>query len=221
MTILRRLGKKPRGKAGNLYDIVEVQCDCGKVFEAIESNIRHDKQTGCRECGIRKAKAGNIKRRDEAAKTFVSKAKGVHGDLYDYSDVVYETARIHVTIKCKRHGPWTCTPDNHLRGTGCPACGSLHLTQPPEGPQRLYYIKFINLNKWKIGITSKTVKERFRGEVEPYEIIEDVLYENGKEAWLEEQRLLDTFSKDLYFGPNLLNSGNTELFNIDIRKDNK
>lgn len=53
---------------------------------------------------------------------FVTKAKEIHGDFYDYSKVEYVTNRTKVCIICPVHGEFFQTPDTHLRGCGCPVC---------------------------------------------------------------------------------------------------
>lgn len=55
---------------------------------------------------------------------FVKKAQTVHGDKYDYSETNYVDAWTPVTIICKKHGPFTMSAHNHLRGQGCPLCGN-------------------------------------------------------------------------------------------------
>jgi hypothetical protein len=46
----------------------------------------------------------------------------VHADRYDYSHVDYVKKKLHVTVVCKKHGPFFITPDNHLHGKGCAKC---------------------------------------------------------------------------------------------------
>lgn len=53
---------------------------------------------------------------------FISKAKKVHGDKYDYSQVEYVKSTIPVTIICPIHGPFEQRPDTHLLGGGCQKC---------------------------------------------------------------------------------------------------
>jgi hypothetical protein len=53
---------------------------------------------------------------------FIIKAKERHQDRYDYSLANYITTRTKVAIKCKEHGVFWQTPENHLRGQGCPGC---------------------------------------------------------------------------------------------------
>ena len=54
---------------------------------------------------------------------FISKAKNIHGDKYDYSLVEYITSRIKVNIICRIHGEFEQLPRLHLSGNGCNACG--------------------------------------------------------------------------------------------------
>jgi len=53
---------------------------------------------------------------------FIERAKKVHGDKFDYSEVVYLSARSKVKIICKKHGIFEQTPTSHLMGKGCSAC---------------------------------------------------------------------------------------------------
>lgn len=53
---------------------------------------------------------------------FISRAKAVHGDRYDYSKVEYVGTKSPVTIICKEHGDFQQTPQKHLAGQGCIKC---------------------------------------------------------------------------------------------------
>ena len=54
---------------------------------------------------------------------FISKAREVHGDRYDYSKVEYKNAKTKVKIICPIHGVFEQSPDAHLHGQGCRDCG--------------------------------------------------------------------------------------------------
>lgn len=54
---------------------------------------------------------------------FITKAKEIHGDKYDYSLVNYKNNRTKVKIVCPEHGEFEQLPTNHLRGKGCKYCG--------------------------------------------------------------------------------------------------
>ena len=47
---------------------------------------------------------------------FVTKAKELHGDKYDYSKVNYVMAKNNVIIVCLEHGDYRQTPNKHLCG---------------------------------------------------------------------------------------------------------
>lgn len=55
---------------------------------------------------------------------FISKAKEIHGDKYDYSLVDYQGSAVPVTIICPIHGPFEQKPTKHVSlKRGCPKCG--------------------------------------------------------------------------------------------------
>jgi len=74
----------------------------------------HSKGIGCSKCG------GSEKLTKEE---FVEKAKLVHGDRYDYSQVAYNGSHKKVCVICKEHGEFWQTPTGHLAGRGCSKCG--------------------------------------------------------------------------------------------------
>lgn len=69
--------------------------------------------SGCGEC------AGNIK---SNTKEFIKKAREIHGDRYDYSNVEYKGNKKKIKIICKIHGEFFQIAGNHLRGCDCPKC---------------------------------------------------------------------------------------------------
>lgn len=76
---------------------------------------------GCRKCGY-------IDNHINATKTtlsFIKEARAVHGDLYDYSLVDYKNNKTDVRIICPIHGEFLQNPSAHLKGCGCPKCGSI------------------------------------------------------------------------------------------------
>jgi Zn finger protein HypA/HybF involved in hydrogenase expression len=73
----------------------------------------HLQGVGCPKCG------GTGKLTTEE---FINKAKTIHGDKYDYSQVVYVNAHTKVTIVCDQHGGFVQKPHTHTNGTGCPMC---------------------------------------------------------------------------------------------------
>lgn len=73
---------------------------------------------GCKKCAnilTGQSKVSNLE-------VFIQKANNVHNFKYDYSKAIYKNARTKVEIICPEHGSFWQTPDQHLRGHGCPKC---------------------------------------------------------------------------------------------------
>lgn len=64
---------------------------------------------------------------------FIIKARQKHGELYDYSNVIYKNANTPVSIICPIHGEFKQRPSAHLtQGQGCPTCGLLKRKHPNQ-----------------------------------------------------------------------------------------
>ncbi len=90
------------------------------MFEQRPSD--HLNNHGCKKCGIEKVALSNTKTTEQ----FISEAKLVHKNKYDYSLVEYISSKIPVKIKCN-----TCNkvfeqyPDKHINAKqGCRYCSS-------------------------------------------------------------------------------------------------
>lgn len=95
---------------------VEIKCNvCGKIF--FQRPDSHLQGKGCRYCGYKKSHP--LTTLDE----FFRKARVVHGDKYDYSQVKFEKVKDKITIICPEHGPFSQAVINHYFGQGCPKCG--------------------------------------------------------------------------------------------------
>lgn len=108
---------------GNKYDYskaiyinnsTKVCIICPEHGEFWQTPNHHLQKHGCQKCA-------NVKK--QTTKDFICKAKGIHGDKYDYSNVEYVNNHTKVCIICPEHGEFWQTPKNHLRGQGCPRCG--------------------------------------------------------------------------------------------------
>lgn len=53
---------------------------------------------------------------------FIKEATKIHGDLYDYSQCIYEKSDKCVKIICRKCGVFNQSPNSHLRGAGCSIC---------------------------------------------------------------------------------------------------
>lgn len=122
--------KKIHGDKYDYSKVVYVKCNkkvciiCPKHGEFFIEPIKHiskgrTNQRGCPFCG-------EENRRKHTRKTtewFITEAKKIHGDKYDYSKVEYERTDKNVCIICPEHGEFWQTPNRHLNHHGCPKCG--------------------------------------------------------------------------------------------------
>ena len=101
---------------------ITVICPIHGKFEIQAGNYLFGQ--GCRQCGIEKRRL----KRMMGCEEFISRARKVHGDKYDYSKVEYVNAHTKVCVICPIHGEFWIKPVQHLRGGGCPKCVGKHKT---------------------------------------------------------------------------------------------
>lgn len=82
----------------------------------------------------------------------------------------------------------------------------------------LYFIQIDDL--FKVGVTCRTVKERFQNETIKYEIIKEIQFDTWYEAIDSETAIKREFKSDLYNGPPIFKQiANTEIFIRNIFED--
>ena len=131
----------------------------------------------------------------------------------------YVGAHTDVTIICPDHGPFIQAPTNHIVGKGCADCAEPGFN--PSEPGSLYYVAVTTDDgdtRYKIGITNRTVEERFYGpDLARIRIVKTWRYAIGRVAKERESEILHQYRRDKYYGPDILvSAGNTELFTHDI-----
>jgi very-short-patch-repair endonuclease/phage FluMu protein Com len=94
---------------------VTITCPIHGDFE--QTPHGHLKGYGCYQCG--RESLGNKTRHNE--EYYITKAKKVHGDKFDYSKLNYIALNKPVTITCPIHGEFTQRADGHLK-YGCEKC---------------------------------------------------------------------------------------------------
>lgn len=123
-------------KHGNLYDYeyviyknnrtkVKIFCKkCKKIFE--QTPGAHSNGEECKICAYEKQ--GKLSRK--TILDFIKQAKEIHGDKYDYSEVIYNGCEKKIKIKCNIcNNIFYPTPNNHLSKTsGCMRCAILNKT---------------------------------------------------------------------------------------------
>lgn len=75
----------------------------------------HVEGHGCNNCFLESNRSSKAE--------FIKNAQRVHGQRYDYSEVVYRTCKNKVSIRCAIHGLFKITPNMHISATGgCQRC---------------------------------------------------------------------------------------------------
>lgn len=114
---------------------VSIICPVHGIFSQRPSE--HLRGQGCPECGKEKC----AKSRTCSKDSFISKAKIIHGDKYDYSGSEYKDRRTKVKIICRSCGrAFYMAPYSHLAGEGCICFSSSKSSQEKE---LVKYIKSI------------------------------------------------------------------------------
>ncbi len=100
---------------------VKIICPEHGIFEQTPYN--HLKGHGCPVCRYVKTAKNNPNLSN--TEKFIEKANKAHNNFYDYSKTNYVNAKTKVCVICHEHGEFYVTPNNHLRGKGCPLCGEI------------------------------------------------------------------------------------------------
>jgi len=183
-------------------DNVKITCPIHGDFEQTPSS--HLVGSGCPRC------LG----RNKTTKDFIKESQKVHNNKYYYSNTIYTNAKSKVIITCSTHGDFEQIASDHLSGRGCSSCTKTGFDGAKSAV--LYYLSINNGEAYKIGITNRTIKERFGLDMSNIRVLHQIHYKSGKDAYNEEQRILREFIDHKYTGPDLLKSGNTELFKTNI-----
>jgi len=93
--------------------IQKVKIVCSEHGEFLQNPNSHLNGRGCGKCS---------KNAPLLTKEFILRSKLVHDNTYDYSKTVYRSSHKKLVVTCRAHGEFLVSPNNHLRGRGCPEC---------------------------------------------------------------------------------------------------
>lgn len=126
--------RKARAKHGDRYDYsgtvyvhsmenLRIRCrKCNEVF--FQRPCSHLEGYGCKTCGRQRAARKVAQKRRLSLSQFINRCRDIHGDTYGYQCVEYVNTGTKVAIRCKKHGVFEQTPENHIQGQGCPTCAA-------------------------------------------------------------------------------------------------
>ncbi len=131
-------------------DKIEIKCPIHGIFK--QRAVSHLLGFSCASCSGLK-----VSNRD----AFIGKAKAIHGERYNYDNLVYVNNRTDVDITCELHGDFKQSPKVHLRGGGCRHCaGNVKLStsifiaraEARHGKRYDYSLASYNTTKGKVKI---------------------------------------------------------------------
>ena len=147
---------------------------------------------GCPKCkSLKHALAGGQLGPDNDApqllRRFEEHARAVHGNRYGYEEFEYINIATKGIINCQLHGKFYQTPNNHLRGSGCPECAreSLKKGTFKQQCEELGIDYWRALKRRQAGMSEKRILSEgyVRGSRETGNItVHGVLYPNIEEA---------------------------------------
>ena len=194
----------------NAHTPVIVTHHCGNRYSTTPTTLLKGKT--CAKCSVEALKQTTANRKIPIKyKLFNLEEYTVLGE--------YVTARTPIKIIHNTCGTvFTPTPDNLFnKYTTCPKCSFYGFN--PEASAILYYLSINNGTFYKIGITNRSVEERFKQQdLRNIVILKEWFFKQGKTALEKEQELLTIFKDYRVTSKETISSGYTELFNTDILK---
>lgn len=195
-------------------EYVMVLCENQEVQHIYRTTPDHIKKgVGCPFC------YGNYKKNTDD----VNKQLEDIESLYRLISETYENNRKVYNFKCINCNHTIETTLNRVsRRKTCDVCSpQLPFGTFPDTPHTFYYLKIKHQDTtlYKIGITSRSIGERFsgQGDMDKITILREIRFDTGSKAYELEQYYLNIFKDYKYTGDKILKSGgNTELFITDI-----
>lgn len=128
----------------NATDKVKIICPVHGKFEQIAN--QHLQGHGCPKCNFDQMAIDRAMGRE----LFISKAKVLFGEKYDYFKVEYINGQKNVCLICPVHGEFEVTPNNHLsKKSGCPICNESKLERELASILDKQNVKYERQKKFK------------------------------------------------------------------------
>jgi len=101
----------------NMNTKIDILCPEHGIFSQLPT--QHIQRHGCQKCGYKISALKNLK----PTQVLIEECTSIHGNKYDYSEVINLGSKQKIKILCKKHNkPFWQLPSSHLYGQGCPKC---------------------------------------------------------------------------------------------------
>ena len=149
-----------RAVHGDRYDYRDVDYDGGKVKVVIwckkhnhpfkQAPVKHKVGQGCDLCA-EEAREAHRRSSGHTTQSFIERARELHGDRYDYSEVEYTGYDCTIMIKCPEHGLQPVIAYQHIaegRRRGCKICSSTQSKHAAAIERFLIEEKYEHIKEW-------------------------------------------------------------------------
>ena len=149
-----------RAVHGDRYDYRDVDYDGGKVKVVIwckkhnhpfkQAPVKHKVGQGCDICA-EEAREAHRRSSGHTTQSFIERARELHGDRYDYSEVEYTGYDCTIMIKCPEHGLQPVIAYQHIaegRRRGCKICSSTQSKHAAAIERFLIEEKYEHIKEW-------------------------------------------------------------------------
>lgn len=149
---------------------------------------------------------------------FISRAKKIHGDKYDYSKVKYVNMFTKVCIICPEHGEFLQKPVSHLNGHKCYFCGlnSLKSKVYGIGINDVFESKHLKSHQVWVGMLERCYNDKTRHLYKSYydcTVCESWIYFSNFKKWFDEHYVEGfALDKDILVKGNRIYSPDTCCF---------
>lgn len=188
---------------GNRTPIKHI-CEHQHIWRAIPSNVL--KGHGCPQCA-------NIKR-TKTHSAYIAQLVELNSELFPFKNELYVKNNVELTHECSEGHSYKIQPHHVLSNPRCTQCVGL------DRDHIVYYIRIIfdNTVYYKIGLTFKTVEQRFFPDRKNVDLTTIKLwnFDNFHLARAFERSILKEYKGYKVGNLGILTDGNTEIFSIDV-----
>lgn len=111
----------------NIRTYVDVICKIHGEFRQRPDSLLAG--IGCAKCSNFIKTKNAIDSRRVSKEEFLRRVETIHKDTYDYKLVEFSKISDKIKVLCRKHGEFKVSVANHLKGSGCPTCGNIKISE--------------------------------------------------------------------------------------------